>query len=122
MHTILGAGGSVKNELAKALALLGNSPESFNQTWHLPTASPALIGKEWIEAFAQALGVKPKYWEVGRRMTRFLELFSKEMREIPKMLYQNTQNYVFDSTKFTSHFEWKPTPYQEGIRQVVETG
>ena len=109
-------------DAGRAMALLGNAPESFNQSWHLPTASPALTGKEWIDAFAEALEVKPKYREVGKGFTRFLGLFNKEMREIPEMMYQNTQDYVFDSSKFTSHFDFQPTPYKEGIRQVVEAG
>ena len=107
-------------DIGKALALLGTAADSFNQTWHMPTASPPLTGREWIEAIAQEFKVKPKYREVGKGMLRVMGLFSKEMREIPEMLYQNTQDYVFDSSKFERRFNFSPTSYKEGIQAVVE--
>ena len=107
-------------DIGKALALLGTTEDSFNQSWHLPTASPALTGKEWIEAIANELGVKPTYREVGKGMIRLMGLFSKEMRELPEMLYQNTQDYLFDSSKFEQRFNFQPTSYAEGIKAVVK--
>ena len=107
-------------DAGKAMAILGTTEGSFNQTWHLPTASPALTGQEWVEAIAKEVGVPPKFREVGKGMLKLIGLFSKEMRELPEMHYQYTQDYVFDSSKFEKRFNFKPTPYKEGISEVVK--
>ena len=107
-------------DAARATALLGNSPEAWGEVWHLPTAPNPYTGNEWITHVAEALDAEPRYRAVGRPLVRFLGLFSPIMRETSEMLYQYDRDYVFDSSKFEGHFDLKPTPYREGIRQVVE--
>ncbi len=107
-------------DAARATALLGNTPEAFNQVWHLPTASNPLTGKEWIEAIAKEMGVEPKYQLVSKFMLRLIGLFQPVMREMTEMLYQYDRDYVFDSSKFESYFDFKPTSYQTGIKTIVE--
>ena len=46
-------------DAARGTAMLGNTPDSFNQVWHLPTIKPPLTGKEWIELMAAEMKVKP---------------------------------------------------------------
>ena len=36
------------------------------------------------------------------------------------MMYQNTNDYLFDSSKFEKHFPLSPTPYERGIAETVE--
>jgi hypothetical protein len=47
-------------------------------------------------------------------------LFMPLMREMVEMLYQYDRHYVFISKKFEDRFDMKPTPYLEGIKQVVQ--
>lgn len=108
-------------DAAKATALLGNSPQAYGEVWHLPTAPDPFTGREWIEKIAEQLGSSPKFRTAGKGMVRLLGLFSTVMRESVEMLYQYDRDYVFDSSKFERHFNLKPTPYEEGIRQIVET-
>ncbi len=108
-------------DAAKATALLGNTDSAYGQIWHLPTIEP-LTGKEWIEAFATALGVAPKIQVVPRFMVKILGLFSPIMKESVEMLYQYDCDYVFDSSKFETVFNIKPTPLKEAIKQVVAAG
>jgi nucleoside-diphosphate-sugar epimerase len=42
------------------------------------------------------------------------------MKELGEMLYQNEFPYEFDSSKFEKAFQFKPTSYEEGIRQTAE--
>jgi nucleoside-diphosphate-sugar epimerase len=107
-------------DAGKATALLGNSAEAYNQVWHLPTAKAPLTGKEWIAAFAKEMNLNPKYRVAGKNMVRLLGLFDPLMKELVEMLYQYDQDYCFDSSKFESHYDLRPTPYLEGIRQIVE--
>lgn len=107
-------------DAARATALLGNSPEAYGEIWHLPTAPDPFTGRQWVKHIAEALNVAPRYRVAGKGMVKFLGLFSSIMRETSEMLYQYDRDYVFDSSKYERHFNEKPTPYQEGIRQVVE--
>lgn len=108
-------------DAAKATALLGNSEKAYNQVWHLPTAENPLTGKEWIEAIAKEMGVKPKYQIATRFIVKLLGLFIPIMREMPEMLYQYDRDYVFNSDKFRRHFDLQPTPYLEGIREIINS-
>lgn len=108
-------------DAGKATALLGNTEDAYNQVWHLPTASNPLTGKEWIEAFAGEMGVKPKYQIASKFMVRIMGLFVPIMGEFVEMIYQYDRDYVFDSSKFEKRFDFKPTPYTEGIKTIVQT-
>lgn len=107
-------------DAAMATALLGNSPEAYGQVWHLPTAPNPFTGEQWVAEVASALGVSPKFRVVGKGMVRFLGLFNPIMKESVEMMYQYDRDYVFDSSKFEKAFEMRPTPYLEGIREMVE--
>jgi nucleoside-diphosphate-sugar epimerase len=107
-------------DAGKATALLGNSPDAYGQVWHVPTAANPLTGKEWIEAFAAAFGVKPKYRVAGKTMVKIMGLFIPVMREMPEMMYQNDRDYVFSSAKFEARFGMHPTPYSDGIKAIMK--
>lgn len=107
-------------DAGKAIALLGNTEDAYNQIWHLPTAANPFTGKEWIEAIAKEMGVKPKYQAAPKFLMRIIGLFVPIMREMVEMIYQYDRDYVFDSSKFEKHFDFKATPYINGIREIVQ--
>lgn len=108
-------------DAGKATALLGNSETAYNQIWHLPTAENSLTGKEWIDSAANAMGVKPKYQVATKFIVKLLGLFIPIMREMPEMMYQYDRDYVFNSDKFLQHFDMNPTPYFEGIKEIIKS-
>lgn len=107
-------------DAAKATAILGNTPDAFGETWHLPTAAHPLTGKQWIELMAGLLNVQAKYRVVGKTLTRIMGWFMPIMRESVEMLYQYDRDYVFDSSKFEQRFNFKPVSYQDGARMIAE--
>lgn len=107
-------------DAGKATALLGNTPDAYDQVWHLPTAADPFTGKEWIQNIAREMGVEPRYRVVPGWMVRIMGLFNPIMRESVEMMYQYERDYVFDSSKFEKRFSVKPTPYRQGIREIVE--
>ncbi len=109
-------------DAAKATAILGNDDKAYGQAWHLPTAGDPLTGKEWIEAFAKEMNVQPKSMVAGKFMIRIMGLFNSIMKEFVEMLYQYDRDYVFDSSKFERAYQFKPTPYKDGIQKVVKHG
>jgi hypothetical protein len=42
------------------------------------------------------------------------------MKELVEMMYQYERDYIFESLKFEKRFAFKPTPYLEGIKNIVE--
>lgn len=108
-------------DAGKAVALLGNTPESFGQAWHLPTAKNPPTGKEWVEMIARELGVKPKYRKVSKGMVSVIGLFNPTMREVREMLYQYDRDYVFNSDKFEAAFSFRPTDYETGVKEVLSS-
>jgi nucleoside-diphosphate-sugar epimerase len=107
-------------DAAKATALLGNTPDAYNQVWNLPTDHNNLTGEEWISLFAREMGKPPKYMVVPKLMVHILGLFVPIMKEFPEMLYQYDREYIFDGSKFEQRFGVKPTPYQEGVRETLQ--
>ena len=108
-------------DAGKATAMLGNTDDAYNQVWHLPTAANPFTGKEWIDQIALELGAKSKYQVVPKFLIRIMGLFVPLMRELPEMMYQYDREYVFDSSKFEKRFDFTPTPYEVGIREIVES-
>jgi nucleoside-diphosphate-sugar epimerase len=107
-------------DAAKATAMLGNTPDAYNQVWHLPTDGNALTGREMAELFAHELKAKARIFVLPMWMFKFLGLFVPLMKEMPEMMYQYDRDYIFDSTKFSKRFEFSATPYKEGVRLTIE--
>ena len=107
-------------DAGKATALLGNTPEAYNQVWHLPTARDPLTGKEWVEAIASEMDVPRKMMTVPGFMVQLMGIFSPFMKEMGEMMYQYNKTYNFDSSKFEEHFDIQPTPYHQGIKEIVQ--
>ncbi len=108
-------------DAGRAVALLGNTSDAFGQTWHLPTAPDPFTGKEWIEEIAKMLGTMPKYLVLNKFFVRVIGLFVPIMKEMVEMMYQYNQHYVFNSDKFEKRFDFKPTSYIDGIKEIVKT-
>jgi nucleoside-diphosphate-sugar epimerase len=102
-------------DAAKGTALLGNSPSSFGQVWHLPTADNPPTGKEWVEMIANRFDVKPRARNTPQFILKFMGLFSPIMKELSEMNYQYERDYVFNSDKFREAFDFEPTSYNEGL-------
>ena len=108
-------------DAGRATALLGNTEDAYGQVWHLPTAPNPYTGKEWIQHIANELGVAAKYRVANKSLVKMLGIFMPIMRELVEMMYQYEQDYVFNSDKFEKRFSIKPTPYADGIKEIVKT-
>lgn len=107
-------------DAAKAVALLGNSPDAYNQVWHLPTDPLGPTGTEWVNLFASALQRPPKITTLSRFSVKALGWFIPVLKESYEMLYQFDREYLFDSTKFNRTFNFTPTPYAQGVKQICQ--
>ncbi len=107
-------------DAAKATAQLGNTPDAYDQVWHLPTTQKRLTNLEWIALFAKEFGVKCRVQQVPTWMMRLLGLFIPMMSEFPEMMYQYELDYFFDSSKFEKRFGWSAISPEEGVKVMVE--
>lgn len=105
-------------DAGRALALLGTTPAAYGQTWHLPTAAPALTMQQLAAQVAAIYRVALTIRPLPRLLMQAVGLFQGTVAELVEMRYQNDQPYVFDSRRFTDQF-FAATPYAEGIRQTA---
>jgi nucleoside-diphosphate-sugar epimerase len=107
-------------DAGKATALLGNTEDAYGQTWHLPTTGNPYTGKEWIDIIAKKMDKPAKTQVVSKAIAGVLGIFVPIMKELKEMMYQYDRDYVFDSSKFEKRFDFKPTPYEQGIDEIIK--
>ncbi len=107
-------------DAAEALYILSQHEEAFGQTWHMPTAAPALTGNDFVYMIADATNNPHKTQIIPKFIIALISLFNGLMKELNEMLYQNSYNYIFDSSKFDKAFNYTPTSYREGIQRTIE--
>jgi nucleoside-diphosphate-sugar epimerase len=106
-------------DLGKGTAMLGNSPEAYNQIWNLPTDQQKTTGEEWINLFAKEMQTSNKYQVLPGWGIKALGLFVPVLKEMYEMRYQYDRDYFFDSAKFNKHFNFIPTKNEEAVKQTV---
>jgi nucleoside-diphosphate-sugar epimerase len=107
-------------DAAKALYLLANRPDAFGQTWHLPTASDLLTGRQFVKHAAASMQKPDGVSVIPNWMLSLAGLFNQAMKELKEMNYQNEYPYLFSSEKFNKAFGFTPTSYAEGINETVK--
>ncbi|RFS14178.1 NAD-dependent epimerase/dehydratase family protein [Emticicia sp. C21] len=102
-----------------ATAMLGNTPAAYNQIWNLPTDRNSLTGEEWIQLFAKEMGKSDNYQLFPAFLVKLVGFFVPFLKEIYEMRYQYDREYFFDSSKFEKYFNFKPTSYQQGVKEIL---
>jgi len=108
-------------DCGRALPLLAADESAYNQIWHLPTARPAITMRQFAGLVAEQIDKKAKLTVLPSLMLGFAGLFDRTVKELHEMLYQNTNDYLFDSSKFESHFSVRATPYADGIAETIRS-
>lgn len=106
-------------DAGKAIALLGNTPDAYNQIWNLPTDRRSLTAEQWIALFAKEMGKSNKYQLIPGWKVRLAGHFVPFLKELFEMRYQFDRNYYFDSIKFEKYFKYSPTKYEVGVKEIV---
>jgi nucleoside-diphosphate-sugar epimerase len=110
-------------DVARGLAVLGTSPESWGKIWHLPVAFQGTT-RELAQHFATALGQSLRIRPVPRWMLHLLGVFSPLIRATIEMSYQFEEDYTVDDTRFRETFgigpDVGPTELAEAVRATLE--
>ncbi|UXV35006.1 NAD-dependent epimerase/dehydratase family protein [Staphylococcus sp. IVB6181] len=105
-------------DASRALALLGNTPDAYGQTWHLPT-DKSITYKTLIEITEAVTGQTIKYMILPIGVFKFGSFFNNQVKELMELLPRYKYDNIFSSQKFKQRFpEFKVTTFKEGIEQV----
>jgi nucleoside-diphosphate-sugar epimerase len=107
-------------DAAKGMFILGQTPESDNQIWHLPSAA-AITGKKFIELAAEAFNARPRFSKINKFLLQLAGIFTPVIKETVEMYYQYSNDYNFNSDKFEKAFNFNPASYQEGFRHLADS-
>lgn len=109
-------------DIGKAVALLGNTSDAYNQLWHLPTTDHKITNKQWIELMMKVLDKQKKINTMPGWMISGLGIFVPILKELQDVGYQFKQDYFFNSNKFNKRFGFTPTDPEMGIKEMVSAG
>jgi nucleoside-diphosphate-sugar epimerase len=110
---------SYLEDMAVALAVLGERDEADGQVWHLPAAEP-LTGRQFLELVVAATGGRSRIATNSAVMTRLAGLFVPFLREVTETLPHFQAPYVLDWSKFRGTFgPFTPTPHPEAVARTV---
>lgn len=108
-------------DASRALATLGNTPDAYGQTWHLPVDSERPTYKEFVAMAAEEFGNDGKYALIPKWALSAAGIVSPQTRELRELLPRYAHDNVFDSTKFQDRFpDFPVTEYREGLRIIHE--
>ncbi len=107
-------------DAARATALLGNTPDAYNQTWHLPCDTNRLTTKQFVTLCSTIKGEELNYTIIKKWMIRMSGLFNPFIKEVVELMYQWEQDYIFDCSKFNVRFpNFKVTSLKDGIKEIL---
>lgn len=105
-------------DVARSLAILGTAPGATGQIWHLPVAETR-SSRQVIESVYAMAGHQPKIMAAGPTVLRAIGLFTPELREYRHTLYQFTEPWVVDDTRFRDAFGDLATPLDEALATTL---
>jgi len=106
-------------DASRAMALLGNTPDAYGQTWHLPCDDARLTYRQFIALAAGMFGGDARYVVLKRWQLRLAGLLNRTVRDAAELLPRYEADNIFVSDKFKRRFpEFKVTTYREGLAAI----
>lgn len=107
-------------DASRAMALLGNTPTAYGQTWHLPCDENRLTYKEFVELAAKTFGLEPDYVVLKKWQIKLAGFFSQRIRDAAELLPRYEVDNIFSSAKFRKHFpDFVVTPLPVGLKSIA---
>lgn len=107
-------------DASRGMALIGNTPDAFQQTWHLPCDENRLTYKGLIHLASQIYGRDFEYQVLKRWMFKLGGLFNKQATELQELLPRYKVDNIFSTEKFKKRFsDFRITTYAQGITQLL---
>ena len=107
-------------DASKATALIGNTPDAYGETWHLPCDDQRLTYKEMMALISKLLGREVSYSVMNKFLINVVSLFNSNLKETKELLPRYAIDNIYESKKFKARFpEFQVTTYQEGIEEII---
>ncbi|MDQ1165513.1 NAD-dependent epimerase/dehydratase family protein [Flavobacterium sp. SORGH_AS_0622] len=106
-------------DASRATALIGNTPDAYGQTWHLPIDDNKLNYKQFIALASKIYGKELKYSVISEFVFKIGAIFNKRLKELQELLPRYKYDNLFDDSKFKKRFpDFQVTTYEQGIQQI----
>lgn len=108
-------------DASRAMALLGNTPDAYGQTWHLPCDDQRLTYRQFIQLASEIFQTDSQYKILKRWQLKLAGLLSQQVRDAAELLPRYEVDNIFVSDKFKKRFpEFRVTTFREGLKAVAE--
>jgi nucleoside-diphosphate-sugar epimerase len=108
-------------DASRGMALIGNTPDAYGQTWHLPCDDNRLTYKQIIDTAARIVGREIPHKVLPQGQLTVARLINKQARETAELLPRYRANNIFVSDKFKRRFpDFTVTTYPTGIASVLQ--
>jgi nucleoside-diphosphate-sugar epimerase len=105
-------------DVAAALITLATQPGATGSVWHLPVAETRTT-RQIIDRVYGLAGHRSRSFAAGRTTLRLVGLIKPAMREYLHTLYQFTERWVLDDTKFRNAFGDRTTPLDDALAATL---
>lgn len=107
-------------DASHAMGLIGNTPDAYGQTWHLPVDPHRLSYQDMILIAGEVTGRDINYVTIPEKLFALGGLVNKAVKEAAELLPRYRHDNIFDSTKFATRFpEFSVTTYRQGITAIL---
>jgi nucleoside-diphosphate-sugar epimerase len=105
-------------DVAAGLATLGLAAGATGEIWHLPVDG-APTTRAVVEQVYALAGSRPRLMAAGALTLRAIGMVKRPMREYLHTLYQFTDPWVVDDSKFRARFGSTPTPTSDALATTL---
>lgn len=106
-------------DVARTMAVLGESAQSFGRAWHVPVTPPDVTQRAMVKMVEKALNQPIKITAFPKLLIRAFGLFNPFMREFVEMFYQYEEPQIVDASRVRETFGLHATPLEDAIRNTV---
>lgn len=106
-------------DASRAMALLGNTPDAWGQTWHLPCDDARLTYRQFIALAAEIFGADARYMVLKGWQLKLAGLVNSRARDAAELLPRYAVDNLFSSAKFKARFPgFQVTTYRQGLTRI----
>jgi nucleoside-diphosphate-sugar epimerase len=106
-------------DVAAALITLATRPGATGRIWHLPVADTRTT-RQVVDGVYALAGQRPRVFAAGATTLRLLGLVKPTMREYLHTLYQFTDRWVVDDSRFRTAYGDLSTPLDDALAATLE--
>ncbi|BDD80345.1 NAD-dependent dehydratase [Tsukamurella pulmonis] len=107
-------------DASRAMGLIGNTPDAYGRTWHLPIDQDRRTYRELIAIAAEVTGRTIPFSTIPLPVFTAAGLINAKAREASELLPRYGVDNIFDTTAFANRFpDFIPTSYRAGITQLL---